>query len=176
VPSEADGASVGKTDREKKIMNVVANTSIILVSMLMGGLTEALMAATGTVASGIAGAAGGEEAGKKASREFKQKLPEVDEKMKAMIMDVRKDLYVQIEQKRKEIEPFLSDPVFDVGPKKIDAYDFELPKLTEELDDGTIAQYTCLLASEDPSFAALFKELTNWMNTLPTFPNKTNRK
>ena len=176
LKSKSGGALQGRTDREKKIMNVVVNTSTILLGTLMGGLTEAMMNVMGSVASGMAGAVGGEEAGEKVGREFKQKLPGVNEKMKAMIADARKDLYVQIEHKRKEIEPFLSDPVFDVGPKKIDEYDFKLPKLTEELDDGTIAQYIYLLVSEDPSFAELFDELTSWMNNLPTFTSKSEKK
>ena len=174
--SAGAGTFIGKTGRERKIMNAVVNTNIILVGTLMGGITEAMMNATRTVASGMAGAVGGEEAGKKVSREFKQRLPEVDGKMKAMIADVRKDLYVQIEQKKKEIKPFLSDPVFDIGPKRIEEHDFKLPKLTEELDDRTLAQYTRLVVSENPSFTKMFRELTNWMNTLPKFTEKSNNK
>ena len=176
LKSKSGGALQGRTDREKKIMNVVVNTSTILLGTLMGGLTEAMMNVMGSVASGMAGAVGGEEAGEKVGREFKQKLPEVNEKMKAMIADARKDLYVQIEHKRKEIEPFLSDPVFDVGPKKVDEYEFNLPKLTEELDDNTMAQYAYLLVSEDPNFGKLFGELTDWMGTLPKLPGKTKKK
>jgi hypothetical protein len=74
------------------------------------------------------------------------------------------------------MEPFLSDPIFDVGPNKIDQYDFCLPKLTEELDDNTIAQYAYLLVSEDQNFAEMFTEITNWMNTLPAPPAKTDNK
>ncbi|HEX9260999.1 MAG TPA: hypothetical protein VF893_00550 [Candidatus Bathyarchaeia archaeon] len=176
VRSKTGGALLGNAGREKKIMNLIVNTSIILMSTLMGGFTEAMMNLTGAMASGVAEAVGGEEAGKAADNEFKQKLPEVGDNMTAMISDVRKDMYVQIEQKKKEIEPFLSDPVFDVGPKKIDEYDFGLPKLTEELDDSTIAQYAYLLVSEDQNFAALFSGLTDWMNTLPMPPKKTEQK
>ena len=68
----------------------------------------------------------------------------------------------------KKIKPLLSDQAFDVGPKIIEEYDFKLPKLTEELNDSALAQYTQLLVSEDPSFAKMFKELTSWMNTLPS--------
>ena len=131
---------------------------------------------TGSMASGMAGAVGGEKAGEKVSKEFKQKLPEVNDKMKAMISDVRKDLYTQMEQKKSEIEPYLSDPVFDAGPKKVDEYDFGLPKLTEELDDGTIAQYAYLLVSEDQTFGELFGTVSDWMNTIPMPPKKTGEK
>ncbi len=158
-----------KTVRGDKIMNAVVNTSVILMSTMMGAFTQVMVNATSAMASGMAAAMGGEEAEKKVDEEFKQKLPEVDEKMKAMISDIRKDIYAQMEQKRKEIEPLLSDTVFEVGPKIIEKYDFKLPKLTQQLDDNTLAQYSQLFTSEDPRFAKMFKELTQWLNSLPKF-------
>jgi len=102
-----------------------------------------------------------------------RRTPEINEKMKTMISDIRKDVYVQLGQKGKEIEPFLSDPVFDLGPKKVEAYEFKLPKLTEELDDASLASYAQLLVSEDPCFSALFDESGDWMNALPKISEKT---
>jgi len=154
-----DQALKSKSNREKKIM--------------MGAFAEVMMNTAGAMASGMAEAMSGKEAGEKVNKEFKQKLPEVNEKIKRMISEVRRDIYVQLAQKSKEIEPLLSDPAFDIGPKTIEKHDFKLPKLTEELDDTVLAQYTQLLASEDPSFTKMFKELTSWMNTLPKFPKKT---
>jgi len=162
----------GKTDREKKIMNCIMNTSIILMSTMMGAFTEVMINATGAMASGIAEALGGKEAGEKANKDIKQKLPEADEKMKKLISDIRKDIYKQMKQRGKEIKPLLSDPTFDVGPKIVEKYDFKLPKLTEELDDSTLAHYSKLLVSEDTNFAEMFKELTSWLGTLPQPPKK----
>jgi hypothetical protein len=51
-----DGVLPEKAGREKKIMNLIVNTSIILMSTLMGGLTEAMMNLTEAMASGVAGA------------------------------------------------------------------------------------------------------------------------
>ena len=164
-----------KTDRKQKAMNAMINTSIILMSTLMGGLTKVMMETTGALASEIAGATGGEEVGEKVNKEFKKELPAVDEQIKAMISDVRKDVYDQLEQKRKDIEPLLSDAAFDLGPKIINGYDFNLPKLTEELDDSSLARYTQLLVEEDPSFTEMFKQLANWMNTLPKVPDSDKR-
>jgi uncharacterized membrane protein len=174
--SAKDEIPSGKKDRTQKIMNAMINTSIILMSTLMGGFAQVMVETTGAMASGMAEAVGGKEAGDKVNGEIKQKLPEVDEKMKEMISDIRKDVYVQLGQKRKEIEPFLSDPVFDTGPKTIDKYNFSLPRLTEELNNDTLAQYSQLLVGEDPKFAEMFKELTDWMGTLPKFPEKKEKK
>lgn len=165
----------GNIDREKEITNSIANSSIILMGTMMGTFAEAMVKATGTMASGMAEAMGGEEAGEKVNKELNEKLPEVDEKMKAMISDMRKDIYAQLEQKRNEIKPLLSDSVFDAGPKIIGKYDFKLPKLTKELDDIALAQYMRLLVSQDPNFLEMFKKLSDWMKTLPKFPDKTQK-
>jgi hypothetical protein len=169
------GAIQSSPDRAQEVMNAMINTSIILMSTMMEGVTQVMMESTGAFASEMAGAMGGEEAGEQVNEEFIKKMPEVNEGMKAMISDVRKDIYAQLGQKRNEIEPLLSDPVFDLGPKIIDGCDFGLPKLTEELDDGTLAQYAQLLANEDPGFTEMFKELTDWMNTLPKLPDESDK-
>jgi len=175
VQDKNDRALKTEKDRERRIMNSVANTTIILMATMMGAFTEVMMKTTGAMASGMAEAISGKQAGEKANEEFKQKLPEVDEKIKRIISEVRKDIYAQLRQKSNQMKHLLSDPAFDTGPKTIEKYDFGLPKLTEALDAGTIAQYTQLLVSEDPNFAEMFKELTRWMETLPKLPEKNKK-
>lgn len=161
-----------KSSRESKIMNAVANTSIILMSTLMDGFSEIMIGAAGAMAAGMAETFGDEKSKEEAEKEIEQKLPQVSDKMRSMISEMRKDLYEQMEQKRKQIKPFISDPIFDIGPQTIEKYDFGMPKLTQELDDNTIAQYTYLLMSEDAKFGELFSSLGEWMNKLPQVPNK----
>jgi len=168
--------SSSESNREKRIVFTIANTSIIIMSSMMDAFGELMIQATGYMATGLATALGGEESGEEVKKEFDQKLPEVNEKMKAMISEVRDDLYAQFEQKRKQMQPLLSDPVFDVGPKIVEKYDFGLQKLNEELDDKTLAQYAVLFTSEDPLFVEMFQELTSWMDGLPNFPEKTDQK
>lgn len=164
---------VGYTDCDEKIMNIIINTSILLMSVMMGGLTKIVVNVGSAMSSAMAGAVGGQEADGKV-KEIEQ-LPEADQKIKALVSDMRKDIYAQFEQKRKEIEPMLSDPAFDLGPKIIEKYEFKLPKLTEELSDATLAQYARLLVREDPNFVKMFKELSSWMNTLPKPPENINK-
>jgi hypothetical protein len=159
-------------NRENKIMNTIINTSTILMAALMDGFAETVTEAAGAMASGMAEMVGGEKAKEETEKEFKQKLPQVSDKMKAMISDMRKDLYEQMKQKRKEVEPLLADPIFDVGPQAIEKYDFGIPKLSQELDDSTLTQYAYLLVSEDATFGELFNSLGDWMNSLPKFPDK----
>jgi hypothetical protein len=152
---------------EDKIIYAMANTSIILMSMMMGAFTQMIGPSMGAMASGMAEAFGGKEASDKVDQEIKQGLPEIDEKMKAGILDLRKEIYSQMNQKRKELEQALSDPAFEVGPKIIEKYDFNLPKLTQALDDTALSKYSQLLVTEDERFTKMFKELTEWINSLP---------
>jgi hypothetical protein len=153
-----------------EIIYAMANTSVLLMSTMMGAFTQVVVNATGAMASGMAEAMGGKEAGDKVNQEIKQGLPEVDEKMKEMISDIRKDLYSQMKQKSKELEPLLSDPAFEVGPKIIEKYEFNLPKLTQELNDTALTKYSQLLMSENKLFVKMFKELTEWLSSLPKPP------
>ncbi len=152
---------------EDKIIYAMANTSVILMGMMMGAFTQVVGSTMGAMASGMAEAFGGKETSDKVDEEIKHDLPEIDAKMKAGISEMRKDIYSQMKQKRQEIKAIFADPAFEVGPKIIEKYDFNLPKLTEELDDKALSQYSQLLVSEDPRFVEMFKELTEWISSLP---------
>ncbi len=154
-------------DRETKILNAMANTSVLLMSTMMGAFTNLVVDATSAMASGMAEVMGGKETQDEVSQEIKQRAPEVNEKIKAMISDIRKDIYAQMREKKLEFKSLLSDPAFDAGPRIIENYDFKLPKLTEELDDNALSQYSQLLLSQDASFAKMFKDLAEWIGSLP---------
>jgi flagellar biosynthesis/type III secretory pathway protein FliH len=154
-------------ERESKIINAIVNTTVILMSVMMGAFSQVMVKATGAMASGMAEAFAGKEEGEKAKETVEGQLPEVDQKMTQMISDLKKDMYSKLQQNKQEIAPQLVDPVFDEGPRIIEGYDFGLPKLTQEIDDQTLAQYAQMVANEDPQFAEMFKQLTEWLNTLP---------
>ena len=177
LPTKAENAtSQNETGREAKILNAMANTSVILMSTMMGAFTKVMVDSTSALASGMAEAFGGKDTGKEVDKEIKQDLPQIDEKMAALISDIRKDIYAQMSQKRSELAPLLCDPSFDVGPEIIEKYNFNLPRLTEELDDNALAQYSQLLANEDADFVKMFSDLAQWLNSLPKPPEKTRKK
>lgn len=149
--------------RNKKIMNLIANTNIILLSTLED-LADLMMDTMGAVAAGIAEAIDG-EAGKEV-QEVEQKPREVNEKVRAVVSEVRQDVYRQMEQKKGSIEEFLPDPRFDDALKIVDAYDFKLPLLTEELDEETLTAYLQLVITENPKFDEMFKKLTTLMKAM----------
>jgi len=158
--------------RETKIINTIVNTSVIIMSVMMDAFANVMVSATGSMAVGMADAVGGKEAEKQVKEEFNTKLPEVNDKMKTLISETRRDIYGQIEQKKAEIKPLLSDAAFDVGPEIIEKYSFSLPRLTEQLDDTSLAKYTMLLVNEDQKFSEMFQELTAWMNSIPKLQKK----
>ena len=169
-------AMILSENREDEIINTMANTSIILTSMLMGAFTLMMVSVTNSMTSGIVEALGGKEPGDVIKGETKPDRSELDEKTKTIISDMKKDIYLQMSQKKQEMKQLLSDPVFDVGPRIISKYDFKLPKLTEELDDETLMNYAKLLVDEDPRFAKMFKALTEWLSTLPKPPETNQQK
>jgi len=164
-------AAKGSGDREKKILNTMVNSGILIMSSMMGAFGETMVKATGAVASGMAEALE-EGQGEKVAEELEAKMPQVSEEMKAMISGMRKDMYAQMGQKMAEIRPQLADPVFDEGPEIVEKYSHGIPRLTEGLNDDQLAQYTRMLAGGDPKFLEMFKELTGWMNKLPKLPGK----
>jgi hypothetical protein len=170
-----DAALLSKADHEDEIINLMVNISVLLMSTVMGAFSQVMINVADSMVSGISEVMGGKETGDKVGTEIKHNLPEVDEKMMAMISDLRKDIYAQMEQKKQEMEPLLSYSVFEVGPKIIGKYDFKLPKLTQKLHDNVLAKYSQLLMSGDVRFAKMFKELTKWLNSLPK-PPETNHK
>jgi hypothetical protein len=172
IPASKEKNKTEDSERATRILNTMMNTSIVLMSAMMGGMVQSMVEATGEIASEMVGEIEGEGAGKVIKEEMNQKAPEVEGQMKEMISDVRKDIYSQMAQKREEIEPLISDPVFDLGPLIVERYDFGVPKLTEELEDSSIAVYVQLLTSEDQRFSELFHHLTDWLNSLPKLPDK----
>jgi hypothetical protein len=175
VPSSQEDDSPSGLSREDKIMNAMANVTVILMSTMMGAFTQVMSKAVGAMSSGMAEAFGGEEAKTKVDQETRQDLTEADIKMNEMISGMKNEIYDQLGQERKIMEPLLSDPIFDLGPKIIEKYNFNLPKLTQRLDDQTLTAYADLLTKENPDFAEMFKELTNWLNSLPK-PSETKTK
>ncbi|GEM_PF-1045674 len=156
--------------RTRHIMNTMANTGIIMMVTLMDGFAQTMIGAAGAMASGMAEAFGDEETSDQVAEDIEDKMPEAKEQMMNMVSEVRQQLYEQMAQKADEIGPLLADRMFEKGPEIVEVYEFGLRKLTEELDDETIAEYAKLLVQEDKYFTEMFGELTAWMNSLPQLP------
>ena len=142
-----------------------------MIGSVTKGLTNTLISTGASMAPKIAGALGGKEAEEKFSdnvrENLKESIPKVNEKVNETVSNIRKGMYQQLEERRKEIEPLISDPIYDKGLAIADTFDSKLPKLTQELDDDTLAKYLALLSNNDQNFNKMFKNLMDWMNNLP---------
>ena len=163
-----DGPKVATSaERDQKVIYAAFNTSILLMTSFMDGFAQIMTDTMGAMASGMAGAMGGEEAAEDVANEVRRNAADEEEKRRAAVCEERREVYAQIVQKRKRIEPLLQDPVFDIGPAIIERRDFGLPKMTEPLDDESMVAYSKLLVDEDPTFTEMFKELVEWVSKLP---------
>lgn len=171
VPSEGAGMDFADgPDRTRRIMNVMANTGVIMMVTLMDGFAQTMLGAAGAMASGLAEAFGDEDAADQAVEDIERGAPEAKQQMMGMISEMREQLYAQMADKAEQISPLLADRIFDRGPEIVDTYELGLPRLTEELDDATIAEYAKLLVQEDKFFTEMFGKLSTWMNDLPQLP------
>ncbi|MDD1772307.1 MAG: DUF2299 family protein [Methanomassiliicoccales archaeon] len=158
---------VVSADRDQRVLYAAFNTSILLMTSFMEGFTKVMTDTVGAMASGMAEAMGGEDAAEDVRNEVREGVADAEESRRTMICEERREVYAQIAQKRKKIEPLLGDPIFDIGPGIIQRHDFGMPKLTEPLDDEVMVAYAKLLVDEDPTFTEMFKELVEWVNSLP---------
>lgn len=154
-------------DRNQRVLYSTFNTSILLMTSMMNGLSQVMTETMGAMASGMAEAFGEDGSGEKVKDEVKAQMPDLQEKIREMVSEERRETYAQIAKKRKRLEPLMVDPIFDKGPEIIDRYDFGLPKLSEPLDDEAIVAYAKLLMKEDPNFTEMFTELVEWVKVLP---------
>ena len=167
------GASEGGIDdpaRACRTMNAMANTGIIMMVTLMDGFAQTMMEATGAMAWGMAEEFGDEEGSDQVADDIENRMPDAKEQMMNMVSEMRTQLCEQMAQKADEIGPLLAERMFEKGPEILVVYEFGPPKLTEDLDDETIAEYAKPLVQGDKYFTEMFGELTAWMNGLPQLP------
>jgi len=156
-------------DREGKILNLLCNTSLVLMTML----TEAVSQMFTTIGKGMMDAlstcVGGSA---NASIDLDDLEKQIPEKLRTELMTMKKDLQQQFYAKKHEIGTFLADPRFDTGIGIVERTQLPLPKLTEDLDERSLFAYLALLQTEDAKVSAMFKELFEWMNSLPQLGKK----
>jgi hypothetical protein len=87
-------------------------------------------------------------------------------------LETASSLQKQFNEKKHELSGLLSDPRFDDGIAIAERASVSLPKLTLDLDERALFGYLTLLQAEDPAVSSMFKDLFEWMNTLPKFEKK----
>jgi len=155
-------------DRETKIMNVMINTSILLMS----ALTEAFSGMFTEMAKGMVTAVttslgASEEKTNDMNIKIDNLKTELPKQMIEQVVTMKADIKKQLSAKKEEIGKMIADPKFDEGITIAEKYDFGVPKLTQDLDEISLLHYIALQTANDPLCSKMLQELMEWMKKVP---------
>jgi hypothetical protein len=156
-------------DRETKILNLLCNTSLVLMTMLTEAVSQVFTSITKEMVTALSTGMGSSQDVSANLNDLEKNIPE---KLRAELMTMKNDLKKQFNEKKHELSGLLSDPRFDEGITIAERASVSLPKLTLDLDERALFGYLALLQAEDPAVSSMFKDLFEWMNTLPKFEKK----
>jgi hypothetical protein len=156
-------------DRETKILNLLCNTSLVLMTMITEAVSQAFTTITKEMVNALSTSVG---ASQDASANLDDLEKNIPEKLRKELMTMKSDLQKQLNEKKQDLAGLLADPRFDTGIAIVERVSVPLPKLTQDLDERSLFVYLALLQTEDPQVSAMFKELFEWMNTLPHLGKK----
>lgn len=156
-------------DRETKILNLLCNTSLVLMTMLTEAVSQVFTSITKEMVTALSTGMGSSQDVSASLNDLEKNIPE---KLRAELMTMKNDLQKQLNEKKQELSGLLSDPRFDEGIAIAERASVSLPKLTQDLDERALFGYLTLLQAEDPPVSAMFKDLFEWMNSLPKFEKK----
>lgn len=151
-------------DRETKILNLLCNTSLVLMTMITEAFSQVFTNLTKEMVSAFTTNLGAPQDTSGGIEDLQKNLPDA---LRKELMTMKKDLQKQLNEKRQNLGSLLSDPRFDTGITIVERTSIPLPKLTQDLDERSLFGYLALLQTNDPQVTAMFKELFEWMNTLP---------
>jgi len=153
-------------DRESKILNIMSNTSILLMSLM----TDAFSGVFAEMATGMAQAVTeglGAEKEPTNTEKIERVKTEIPKQMIAQVVQMKADMKGQLQAKKEKIEKMIADPRFDAGITIAERYDFGVPNLTHDLDERSLLKYIELLKANDARCTKMFQELMEWMKSLP---------
>lgn len=155
-------------DRDTQILNIINNTTILLVSMMTEAMTNVFTTLSKEMMTAMSKGFGApEESAKDIQRTTDDLERKIPEELHKQLHEMKTDITKQMNEKKEQIAPLLSDKRFDRGIEIVQRYEFNLPRLTCDLDERSLLGYLALLNRDDEQFTKMFKELLEWMNNLP---------
>jgi hypothetical protein len=154
--------------RETKILNVICNTTILLMSIMTEAFTsiftklskEMMMAITtglDTPADTI----------KEINAETNNIQNELPKQIKEQLLAMKRDVTAQMKEKKEKITSLIADKRLDEGIAIVERYNFNLPQLSCDLDEHSLLGYMTLLQQNNEQFTKMFQEQLEWMKDLP---------
>ncbi len=154
--------------RETKILNIICNTSILLMSAITEAFSEMFTTLSKEMITTITTSLGSsEDATKDIHKKTDSLQKELPQQVRAQLLAMKTDITTQIQEKKEKLGTILVDPRFDDGITIAERYTFGLPALTQDLDERSLLGYMALLQANDPRFTTMFQELLEWMKNLP---------
>ncbi len=155
-------------DREAKILNVICNTTILLMSLMTGALTSVFSKLSKemitTLTSELGTPADTTNEMHDETNKIQNHLPK---QIREELLAMKADVTAQYREKKEKIASLIADKRFDDGIAIVERYTFNIPKLSCDLDERSLIGYFALLQENNEEFSRMFQELLEWMKTLP---------
>ncbi len=154
--------------RETKILNVICNTSILLMSLMTEAFTDVFTKLSKEMITAITtGMDTPISTIKKIHGETEKIQHEFPKQMREQLFAMKTDITAQLREKKEKLASIIMDGKFDEGIAIVERYNFNFPKLTCDLDERSILGYLVLLQENNEQFTKMFQELLEWMKDLP---------
>ena len=154
--------------RETKILNVICNTSILLMSVVTEAFTEVFTKLSKEMITAITTGLGTpEDTIKEIHGETDNLQKELPKQIREQLLAMKTDITTQMKEKKEKLASILADKRFDEGITIVERYKFNLPKLSCDLDERSLLGYIALLQENNEQFTKMFQELLEWMKNLP---------
>jgi len=153
-------------DRESKILNIMVNTSVLLMSLMTDAFSGAFAEMAAGMAEAVATGLGGTDKEQTEREKIKQVKTEIPKQMVTQVIQMKADMIQQLEAKKNELGKKIADPKFDAGIGIVERYDFGIPKMTQDLNEVALLKYIALLKANDAQCTKMFQELMEWMKAI----------
>ena len=154
--------------RETKILNVICNTTILLMSLMTEALTSVFTKLSKemitTITTGLGAPADATKEIHDGTDNIQNELPK---QMREQLLAMKIDITSQLKEKKEKFVSIISDKRFDEGIAIVERYKFNLPNLSCDLDERSLLGYFALLQEDNEQFTKMFQELLEWMKDLP---------
>jgi hypothetical protein len=155
-------------ERETKILNVICNTTILLMSIMTEAFTSIFTKLSKemmtTITTGLDAPA---DTIKEIHGETNNIQNELPKQIREQLLAMKIDVTAQMKEKKEKFTSLIADRKFDEGIKIVGRYNFSLPKLSSDLDERSLLGYMVLLQENNEQFTKMFQELLEWMKNLP---------
>ena len=159
---------ISNQGRESKILNLICNTSILLMSIMTEAFTDVFSKLSKEMITAITTGIGTPTSAIKEIHGETEKLQnELPKQMREQLLTIKTDITAQMRDKKEKFASIITDRRFDEGIAIVERYNFNLPKFSCDLDEHSLLGYLALLQENNEQFTKMFQELLEWMKDLP---------